>query len=263
MNEPFHNLSYESQNNQVQWQGVELIDGEFLQSFLSKEVAERMDDLESKSEFESHLLGLAGTGFARESLKAILDADLPEERDWAAGEALAEAWLEKEHNVVWPWNTGRDKRTPKASLPGADLVGFLTTGDETRLVLGEVKSSSEARHPPQVMSGRSGMTHQLDRLATDLSIVVQLLKWLFPRCKNSEFENQFNAALRLYFESGNKAISLFGVLIRDTEANESDLRSRGKTLGESVDSPTSCHLMALYLPFKLSEMPLRIHGGSA
>ncbi|NCC61037.1 MAG: hypothetical protein EOM12_08860 [Verrucomicrobiae bacterium] len=56
-------------------------------------------------------------------------------------EALAEAWLEKEHKVIWPWNMERDKRNANASLPGADLVGFVENGSEIRLILGEVKSS--------------------------------------------------------------------------------------------------------------------------
>ena len=39
--------------------------------------------------------------------------------------------------MKFPWNSDRDKRTPKASLPGADLVGFIENGDEVVLVLGE------------------------------------------------------------------------------------------------------------------------------
>ena len=39
--------------------------------------------------------------------------------------------------MKFPWNSDRDKRTPKASLSGADLVGFIENGDEVVLVLGE------------------------------------------------------------------------------------------------------------------------------
>ena len=64
----------------------------------------------------------------------------------------------------------RDKRTPKASLPGADLVDFVSHNGETRLVLGEVKCSSDRNTPPNVMIGRHGMTKQLETLATDIGM---------------------------------------------------------------------------------------------
>lgn len=122
------------------------------------EVASRLHDEVGKADFTAHLNSLASTGFAQENLQAILEAEHPEERDWAVGEALAEAWLSREHGVIWPWNMERDKRTLQASLPGADLVGFVTQNGETRLALGEVKSSSDSRTPPNVMTGRSGPT---------------------------------------------------------------------------------------------------------
>ncbi len=54
--------------------------------------------------------------------------------------------------------------------------------------------------------------------------------WLLPRCKGTDHETSFNAAVSLFFESGNKAIALFGVLIRDTQPNELDLQERGQTM---------------------------------
>lgn len=30
------------------------------------------------------------------------------------------------HGMHWPWNTVRDRRTPRVGLPGADLVVFWT-----------------------------------------------------------------------------------------------------------------------------------------
>ena len=149
----------------------------------------------------------------------------------------------------------RDKRTPKASLPGADLVGFETIGDQTRLALGEVKTSTDANSPPNVMNGRSGMTHQIDNLATNLTLINQLLKVVVATLQRNSYENSFNAAITLFLDSGNKAIALFGVLIRDTEPNEQDLRSRGETLAGTLGNPTTCHLVAIYLPCAISELP--------
>ena len=178
------------------------------------------------------------------------------------GEAVAEAWLSREHKVIWPWNMERDKRNAYASLPGADLVGFLESGADTRLVLGEVKSSSEKKYPPQIMSGRSGhMGHQIDNLALNPGTINQLLKWLCPRCKNTEFETYYNKSLSLYFNSGNKAVSLFGVLIRDTKPNKLDLEKRGKALSNTLNTPTTCNLLALHLPCKITELPERVKGG--
>jgi hypothetical protein len=231
---------------------------------MKNDVASRLNDEEGSIEFKSHLRSLYLTGFGKSSIEAVLDAEIPEERNWAVGEAFAEAWLSREHKIIWPWNMERDKRNANASLPGADLIGFVVNGTESRLVLGEVKSSTEKKYPPQVMSSRSGhIGHQIDDLANNLGTIIQLLKWLWPRCKNTDFETLYTNSLTLYFNSGNKAVSLFGVLIRDTKANELDLESRGKALGRSLNSPTSCYLFALHLPCEIAVLPERVKGGAA
>ena len=55
------------------------------------------------------------------------------------------------HEAAFPWPTSLDKRTPSASLPGPDFVGF-----HRKVHLGflfsEVKSSSESDCPPQVVA---------------------------------------------------------------------------------------------------------------
>lgn len=227
---------------------------------MSNEVASRLHDDIGTTELKSHLASLASTGFAQESLQAILEAEHPEERDWAVGEALAEAWLSREHGVVWPWNMERDKRTPLASLPGADLVGFVVQGDEIRLALGEVKSSSDQSTPPNVMTGRKGMAQQLEALATDIGLLHTLIRWLHPRCRGNGSEQHFNAAVGLLLKSGNKAITLFGVLVRDTQPNELDLNKRAQYLAGIVEEPAGCHLMALYIPCPIANLPERIQG---
>lgn len=256
-------ISYEDQDRQVSWRGVSIDDGDGFNTFMTNDVASRFHDEESTTEFEAHLRSLGNTGFARDSLQAILDAEIPEERDWAVGEAMAEAYLGREHEITWPWNMERDKRNPKASLPGADLVGFKVDGDDVRLALGEVKTSTDGQTPPGVMSGRSGMTHQIDNLANDQSLICQLLKWLLPRCKGTDHEASFNVAIGLFLDSRNKAVVLFGVLIRDTESNELDLKARGQALAESLQDPTICHLIAIYLPCAITDLPARVAGGGS
>jgi hypothetical protein len=262
-NQSFISECYADQDRQVSWAAVQIIDGDAFTQFLATEVASRVNDEESLAEFDAHLRGLATTGFQQESLQAMLDAAPEEERDWAIGEALAEVHLSQEHGVEWPWNSERDKRTPMASLPGADLVGLMADDHGSVLALGEVKCSSETKSPPQVMSGRSGMTNQLDKLADDLGLLHTLLRWLFPRCRGTSHESSFDHAVKRLLDSGNKAIVLFGVLIRDTQPNSKDLYARGYYLAGRLQTPTYCRLKALHLPFPISNLPARIHGGES
>jgi hypothetical protein len=140
-------------------------------------------------------------------------------------------------------------------------VGFVTQGSETRLALGEVKSSSDRNSPPNVMTGRKGMARQLENLATDEGLLHTLLRWLQPRCRGSSAEPHFNAAIRTLLQSGNKAMTLFGVLVRDTQPDERDLRKRGQHLAGIVNAPAGCQLLALYLPCSIASLPARISGG--
>jgi len=253
--------AYKGNKSQVSWHGVSLADGEVFNSFMSKDVADRLHDTEGSSDFEALLRGLPSTGFTNDSIDKILTADIPEERGWAIGEAMAEAYLTRRHGIVWPWNMERDKRVPSASLPGADLVGFDVNGGTPRLAFGEVKTSGDANTPPGVMNGRSGMTHQIDNLANNLAIVVQLLKWLCPRCK-AEHEEIYKAAVGFFINSGNKATALFGVLIRDTAPSELDLQARAKALSAKIHAPSTCQLIALYLPCAIADLPDRVSGAS-
>jgi hypothetical protein len=176
---------------------------------------------------------------------------------------MAEAYLTRKHNVTWPWNMERDKRTPRASLPGADLVGFEINGNSVRLALGEVKTSGDANTPPNVMNGRSGMARQIENLASNLGLIFQLLKWLWLRCKRTEHEPSFNAAVTVFLNSGNKDVAVFGILIRDTVPNELDLQSRGQSLARMLHDPSTCQLIALYIPWPISDLPTRVSGGRA
>lgn len=255
--------AYQSAEGCVSWQGERVREGDELNAFLQGPVAARLNDTEGGEAFKEHLRGLSLTGMGQAALEEVLAAEVPETRDWATGEALAEAVLEAHHDVVLPWNTERDKRNPFASLPGADIVGFQRDGDSHRLALGEVKCSSEAKSPPQVMSGRSGMTHQIDTLASNLGTICQLLKWLLPRVKQTAHEPAFNAACTRFFNSGQRDLALFGILVRDREVRETDLQTRGQQLAARLQPPTRCRLIALYLPWPIAQLPQAIGQGGA
>ena len=254
-------VEYESHNHQVSWCGVSMADGDVFNTFLTNDVASRLNDKEGSVSFEAHLRSLPSTGFSRDSLDDILSVPISEARGWVIGEAIAEAYLSRKHKITWPWNMARDKRNPKASLAGADLIGFRGSGEEARLVLGEVKTSSDTNAPPGVMNGRSGMTHQIDKLANNLSLIYQILQWLYFRCKDTEHQESFDTAISFLLNSGGKDIALFGVLIRDTQPNELDIQASGKTLAGTLQAPTTCHLTAIYLPCGITDLLSRVSGG--
>jgi len=257
-----YTTSYDINHGQVFCTGRQVVDREEFSSFLAGPVSERLHDTEHDIDLEADLNALATTGMAIETLQRVLAAEPPKE-PWEVGEALAECLLTEEHGAEWPWNTERDKRTPKASLPGADLVGFMMEGEDVYLLLGEVKTSSEERYPPQVMYGRSGMVHQIDALAVEPQLHRSLIKWLHSRCKGTPLWPKFQAAIARYLNSDGKAILLFGILIRDVDPNERDLRARGRSLRNTVTAPTRVHLHAWYLPCSIDELPDLTEEGSA
>lgn len=245
----------------VSWNGISFLLGKDFTSFLHNQVRSRLDDEEGVESFQNHLRGLELTGMGKESLETLLAAGADENRDWVAGEALAEAYLMENEGIIFPWNMERDKRNPFGSLPGADLIGFVKDDHGYRLVLGEVKTSSEGKYPPRVMFGRSGMYHQIDSLACNMTTIYQLLRWLHHRTKGGMHELEFNQSCTRYFDSGNKSVVLFGVLVRDTVPNVIDLSVRGNALRNKLTQPTQCNLIALYLPWEadrlVSEIRLR------
>jgi hypothetical protein len=233
----------------VSWKGRQLVDPEELSTFLHGPVFSRLTDSETKKELEGDLHALATTGMATDTLAKLLRSNNGNKEPWEVGEALAECMLEEELGVKWPWNTERDKRTPKASLPGADLIGFINISDENLLLLGEVKTSSDGDAPPKVMTGRSGMIHQLDTLCSKMDIQFCLIGWLHVRCKNTPLWTIFQDSVSRYLASGGQALALFGILLRDTKPNKFDLENRGIALTKIPNPPKCTQLHAWYMPF--------------
>jgi hypothetical protein len=264
MSLPHTELKYENHHKGVSWRGVSFVEEEEFTTFLRNDVADRLNDTSEYEKFQHFLKGLELTGLGIENLENVLRVQPREERDWAIGESIAEIYLLESDQIIFPWNMERDKRNIKGSLPGADIIGFFPLGDEYRFALGEVKSSSEQKYPPQVMSGRNGhLGHQINNLAHNLETIHTIFRWLFVRCKGNKFEKMFQKSLIHYFNSGNKGVSLYGILIRDTPPNEDDLNRRGTQLGESILDPTSCDLKAIYLPCKIADLPILISEGEA
>lgn len=244
------------------WHGLEIEDATSFGEYLASTVRRRVTD--SDSGFEPDLRALASTQMETDRLEQFLSA-VPAVEPWEIGEALAECVLETEIDaqICWPWNAVADRRTPRASLPGADLVGFLIEGDDVWFVFGEVKTSQDKRTPPNVMNGTGGMSWQLEQEAIDQSIQRTLLAWLHSRCKTEPFLSHFRKAAQRFVQSECKDVRLCGVLLRDTQHNELDLKSRGTHLGTQVQAPAKVTLFAWYLPIKIDQWPQALQGGGA
>lgn len=233
------------------WRGHRLTEAAEFDEFLRGPVKNRVSDADFERELTGDLEALASTQMASETLRRVLSAS-PAPLDWEIGEAIAECLLEDEFDVTWPWNENRDRKTPRASLPGADLVGLFGDEPHTRLLFGEVKTSSDRSRPPGVMAGRSGLAHQIDRLASSPRIQASLVRWLYARCKNTTHWPRFQTACARYLQSGGTDIVLIGILLRDTIPHEDDLRTRGEALA-TLPQPPNARLDAWYAPRAITE----------
>lgn len=247
-------ICYSGRAMSANWEGRSVADGTRFKRFVREVVGPRVADVDSF--FASDVRALATTGMATEFVEHLLQT-VPEIEGWEVGEALAECALQQDsgREVHWPWNTVRDRRTPRASLPGTDLVGFYREGDSALLLFGEVKTSSDVTTPPNVMNGGSGMAWQLEQSATRLDIQRALLQWLNARCRSHPYRDLDEKAVGRYLQSGGKELLLVGILIRDTAPSELDLKSRGQALSKKLDKATRIELIAWYLPVHIAEWP--------
>jgi len=233
------------------WRGVNINDADEFDVYLRGPVWNRVNDAEFEADLAQDLQALATTEMATQTLESLLNA-VVSPQDWEIGEAMAECLLSDEVGAVWPWNENRDRKTPKASLPGADIVGFIGEGDDTTFLFGEVKTSSHAGTPPGVMNGRSGLAHQIDTLATTPSHHFTLIKWISARCTTDDLRGRFRTAAQRYLTSEGKDFAIIGVLLRDTDAHQDDLRTRGQTFGAGPIQPR-IRLDAWYTPRPIAD----------
>ncbi|MHC6071173.1 hypothetical protein [Ralstonia solanacearum] len=225
------------------------IDYDACLAMFREEVRERAFDITANAAFSAKLVGYAETGMSAKWVQTKLQAPSSDNTPfWEIGEAVAECYLAAEHQAYWPWNKARDKKEWSESLPGADLVGFVPDDDGYRLVLGEVKSSSDADAPPNVMYGRSGMNHQLLELVNDHEKMRSLLYWLQHRVQGHAIaEEAFDNAASRYVRSCGGDMLVTGVLVRDQPPREADLEARASKLAAAAKSTKDVLLVALYL----------------
>lgn len=253
---------YQGPGSPPVWRGTKVIHPQDFDALLTSKVKDRLDDVNGGPNFEADLQALATAEVDTQTLDMLLNSK-PPLLDWEVGEALAECLLCDEDGATWPWNEDRDRKTPKASLPGADIVGFIGPDDDACFLFGEVKTSTEKKCPPGVLHGRSGLIHQIDTLASQTNIHRALLKWLHARCVNTAFWPKYQSAVRRYLKSKGQDFMLVGVLLRDTDPDQLDLQARGNALAASIKPPLRFRLDAWYLPRRCSDWPAIVQSAGA
>ena len=217
-----------------------------LDDALSDPVTGVVYDDSGNADIEELLAGLAETDFERGEVERILsDGDPPE--DWRIGEALAESYLVHQKDCFFPWPDGHDERKTGSSLPGADLVGFQSNGEDDVFAFGEVKTSFEDKYPPGTTYGRTGLKQQLEDLKDDVKIKDDLVKYLAYRAINSSWRSRYQSAARNYIQNKTN-VRIFGFMVRDVEPSHYDLYARVSKLSKNQHNDMVIELLALYLP---------------
>lgn len=256
---------FSGRTGRVGWTGHHVTDHGAFEAFLAGPVRARVQDEDFHKALKEEMRALETTGMDLEVIESFL-SQAPPVLDWEVGEALAECFLTEEPDwqAVWPSNPRRDRRSPRASLPGADLVGFKTAHGDVLFLFGEVKTSSDARTPPGVMNGRNaGLAYQIETQTHPLSLEhATLLKWLWDRCEDPANAAFFKQAAQRYLASGGRDLLLTGMLMRDTDPDERDLKAKGESLGQSVLAPTQIEFIALYAPRPIDAWPALVNGST-
>lgn len=240
-----------------------------IEDIFKKEIKDKLLDTEGTIELTSNFEDLTKTGFNKDELAKIFDLSeyIKSFSEWRIGEALTEIFLEREYNVRFHYNELRDARNPLSNKTGADVIGFIDKDGITKFAFGEVKTSNDSNSPPQVMYGRTGMTEQLESLAVNISKRNALIRYIGMKVKDLDDSNPFRIdfanALDSYHKSRYVNFSLFGVLVRDTNSNESDCRPRYFHLFGVVEDSIGLKLLALYVPIKMDTWESIVSEGKA
>ncbi|MEJ5351782.1 MAG: hypothetical protein WHS65_09340 [Melioribacteraceae bacterium] len=263
-------MKYEYQHNESNIRGYEGITFDKNESnvILNNEVKSKLIDRPQRDDMLKILETLKqDTGFEKsETLLVDIQTLLNENvdvQDFRIGEALAEVVLEENFNCRFYWNELRDARNPKGNKTGADLVGFIEIGNEILFLFGEVKTSSEQKSPPQVMTNPDGIENQLKDLYNDQQkrlILISYIKSKIDLVDSEGFKQDFNNAIKNYYISNSTNYLLYGVLVRDTNPDENDIKKSYEKLKIEILKPTGLKLLAIYLPITKEKWLSIING---
>lgn len=250
-------LNYEySDTSTRSYRGVSFNEDETLQ-LLTGKVKDNLLDIPQRSNMLSLLETLKqDTGFEKsETLLQDIHAYQNQSvnvQDFRIGEAFAEVILGEHFSCRFYWNELRDARNPKGNKTGADLVGFIEIENEVLFLFGEVKTSSEKNYPPQVMTNPDGIEKQLKDLYQNCEkrrILISYLQSKIPLNGNSAFQNDFKSAIKNYYKPSGTYV-LYGVLVRDTQPEEDDVKKSYERLKSEILEPCGLNLLAIYIPLK-------------
>ncbi|MDI6699846.1 MAG: hypothetical protein QME48_01240 [bacterium] len=261
-------VEYEYTDSYVKdFRGVSFVENEFKEIIIN-EVKNKLLDTSQRENMKSKLEALKSeTGFeASETLLLDIQAlqnQNVDVQDFRIGEALAEVCLEKQFNCRFYWNELRDTRNPRGNKTGADLVGFIEIEDEILFLFGEVKTSSEQTSPPQVMTNPKGIETQLEDLYKDQNKRLILISYIQNKIglrNNSDFKQDFNSAIKNYYKQNDGKYLLYGVLVRDTEVNENDIKKSYEKLKDKILDPIGLKLLAIYVSIPKDQWLSIING---
>lgn len=228
-----------------------------LEQILSGPVKAILQDTTGQDELTDLLAGLVTTDFEYSELAEVLAED-HEFEDWLVGEAIAEAFVADHGRCEYPWPTSRDLKNSNASPAGCDLTGLQQLDDQElpyRFSFGEVKTSCSQSSPPSVMTS---LGSQLFGLRDDKSVKTDLVKYIGRHASGKPWQSKFQSAAKRYFQSSGTDIAVYGVLIRDTAPNETDIRGKASALAVNCPEATDIELHAIHLPIgDIPNLPAR------
>ena len=238
-----------------------IFDSEYIKSKLVNEIKQRLTDQKGSQQLINRFENISSTGFEKTRLNQIFTLEEKDYEPWQIGEAFSEYFLEEDRNVKFWTHVLRDLRNPNASSTGTDILGFVDLGDETLFVFGEVKTSTEESSPPGLLTGRSGMKKQIRDLIKDNEIKDNLVKFLGHKVvdlpEDHAFLNDYKNALMSYMKN---KVHLYGVLVRDVECKDTDLRARYKEYKDNLHESTVLDFLGLYIPIKSDQWNTIIRG---
>lgn len=242
---PFSSIAvYEFNKGHIACSAFDIKESSSCERWLKDDVAKRVYDEPLKQEFQETVNGIASEGFNIDILQQY--ANLPDSQatEGDIGEGIADLFLTERQNYHLPPHRRRDLRTPKGSLPGADIAGYVEELGVELFVFGEVKASGQDIAPPSVMTHTNeGMPAQLIRLATRIDIRRQLLFYLQTRAKGTPLWDRHTAAMTSLASGKYK---LVGVLVRSTAPRNADVDGPASKLQSGIPDSQACSLYVLH-----------------
>ena len=189
---------------------------------------------------------LGTTGFSDKELNDILTIQ-SKPTPWSVGETFAECYLEDYHNSQIPYPHGRGLKNPHSEFAGIDIVGFFHVGNTTMFLLGEIKTSKEEKHPPRVVTGKNGLSAQINSIIISKEIRRISIRWLSLKIGETNSDGLLLDFIAAYKHNKFQTV---GILIRSTNPDRRDIKSMLDKI--QVEPNTHLDILALYLPITLN-----------